>query len=193
VPTIYHRARFEMVGTLRFAHPTIFCERASAIRRATATNQHDGQITSDFQKSCQARKSKIFRLTSRANHRHNSARLTRLRGARERHERAVRCDGRGGRDRRARRKRTVKSCGSGAAVLALSWRECPADDGGKRCPVCSCAVLFAQIARGTAGAASIRSSLRPLFSGGQMKMQSSGDQRREIAKSYSIVITRESG
>src|SRR5215216_6005131 len=30
-----------------------------------------------------------------------------------------------------------------------------------RCPVCSCAVLFAQIARGTAGAASTRSSLRP--------------------------------
>src|SRR5207253_9161717 len=30
------------------------------------------------------------------------------------------------------------------------------------CPVCSCAVLFAQIARETAGAASTRSSLRPL-------------------------------
>src|SRR5215204_1682795 len=35
-----------------------------------------------------------------------------------------------------------------------------------RCPVCSCAVLFAQIARETAGAASTRSSLRPLSSGG---------------------------
>src|SRR5438067_8540107 len=33
-----------------------------------------------------------------------------------------------------------------------------------RCPVCSCAVLFAQIARETAGAASTRSSLRPLTS-----------------------------
>src|SRR3989475_10085822 len=32
------------------------------------------------------------------------------------------------------------------------------------CPVCSCAVLFAQIARETAGAASTRSSLRPLIS-----------------------------
>src|SRR5947199_2531326 len=32
-----------------------------------------------------------------------------------------------------------------------------------RCPVCSCAFLFAQIARETAGAASTRSSLRPLF------------------------------
>src|SRR6266404_1469325 len=36
-----------------------------------------------------------------------------------------------------------------------------------RCPVCSCALLFAQIARETAGAASTRSSLRPLLSGGQ--------------------------
>src|SRR6266576_7345245 len=34
------------------------------------------------------------------------------------------------------------------------------------CPVCSCAFLFAQIARETAGAASTRSSLRPLDSGG---------------------------
>ena len=32
-----------------------------------------------------------------------------------------------------------------------------------RCPVCSCAFLFAQIARETAGAASTRSSLRPLI------------------------------
>src|SRR5438876_43615 len=71
------------------------------------------------------------------------------------------------------------------------WRQvggrCPAGDGGKRavhrgelevsrkaiaqgrpecsrCPVCSCALLFAQIARETAGAASTRSSLRPLIS-----------------------------
>src|SRR5829696_4717334 len=36
-----------------------------------------------------------------------------------------------------------------------------------RCPVCSCAVLFAQIARGTAGAASTRSSLRPLIEEGK--------------------------
>ena len=109
----------------------------------------------------------------------------RMRGARERHERAVRCGGRGGRDGRTRRMRTAKSCGSGAAVLALRRRESPADNGGKRavlreehevsrkaiaqgrpecsrCPVCSCAVLLSQIARGTAGAASTRSSLRPL-------------------------------
>src|SRR5437879_5905298 len=91
------------------------------------------------------------------------------------------------------------------------WRQvggrCPAGDGGKRavhrgeraisrkaiaqgrpecsrCPVCSCALLFTQIARETAGAASTRSSLRPLSSGGQTKMQTSGDQRREIARLY---------
>src|SRR6476620_11260881 len=89
-----------------------------------------------------------------------------MRGARERHERAVRCDGRGWRERRTRRTRTAKSCGSGAAVLALSPREAKLlwGGGGKRavlrgehevsrkaiaqgrpecsrCPVCSCAVF----------------------------------------------------
>src|SRR3954464_7415426 len=59
------------------------------------------------------------------------------------------------------------------------------------CPVCSCALLFAQIARETAGAASTRSSLRPQSSGGQTKMQTSGDQRREKAKSYPLVIASE--
>ena len=84
--------------------------------------------------------------------------------------------------------RTVKSCGSGAAVLALSPGEAkvshetteakepfsgestkqavkPLRREGRDAPpvpVCSCAVLFAQIARETAGAASTRSSLRPL-------------------------------
>jgi hypothetical protein len=115
-----------------------------------------------------------------------------MRGARERHERAVGCGGRRWRARRTRRKRTVKSCGSGAAVLALRPREAKLlrDNGGKRavlreehevsrkaiaqgrpeccrCPVCSCAVLFAQIARGTAGAARTRSSLRPLIGEGK--------------------------
>ena len=104
-------------------------------------------------------------------------------------------------------KRTAKSCGSGAAVLALSPREAKllGDDGGKRavlrgehevsrkaiaqgrpecsrCPVCSCAACYAQIARGTAGAASTRSSLRPLIPGGQTKMQTSGASCRENAK-----------
>src|SRR4029079_4648679 len=110
-----------------------------------------------------------------------------MRDARDRHERAVRCDGRKWRARRTRLTRTAKSCGSGAAVLALSPREAKllGGDGGKRavhrgehevsrkaiaqgrpecsrCPVCSCAVVaMRKIARETAGAASTRSSLRP--------------------------------
>jgi hypothetical protein len=151
---------------------------------------------------------------SHANQIHNSVCLTRLRGARDRHERAVGCDGRGWRARRTRRKRTVKSCGSDAAVLALSPREAKLleGDGGKRavlreehevnrkaiaqgrpecsrCPVCSCAHLFAQIARGTAGAASTRSSLRPLILKRAKRNANSGAMRRENAKSYSVVIT----
>jgi hypothetical protein len=191
VPTIYHRARFLRVGTLSLCPPharrtDLRCAQAQS-RRTTATNQHDRQITSDYPKSCQVWESKIFRFRSNPNQSHNSARLTQSRDARDRHERAVRCGGRGGRDRRARRKRTAKSCGSGAAVLALSSGEAKllAGDGGKRavlrgehevsrkaiaqgrpecsrCPVCSCALLFAQIARETAGAASTRSSLRPV-------------------------------
>src|SRR4029453_6325668 len=43
-----------------------------------------------------------------------------MRDARDRHERAVRCDGRKWRDRRTRRMRTAKSCGPDVAVLAPS-------------------------------------------------------------------------
>src|SRR5438477_12400103 len=65
-------------------------------------------------------------------------------------------------------KRAIRSAGDGGkrAVLreehevsrkaiAQGRPEC------SRCPVCSCASCYAQIARGTAGAASTRSSLRP--------------------------------
>src|SRR5215216_2432108 len=58
-----------------------------------------------------------------------------------------------------------------------------------RCPVCSCAVLFAQIARETAGAASTRSSLRPLFRG-KVIQQTSGAMRRENASTHSVVVIR---
>jgi len=44
-------------------------------------------------KTCSARRAKIFRFRSHANQSHKSARLTRSRGARERHERAVGCGG----------------------------------------------------------------------------------------------------
>ena len=53
--------------------------------------------------------------------------------------------------------------------------------------------LFAQSARETAGAASTRSSLRPLIFGGTAVTQTSGDQRRENTASYSLVVTREGG
>ena len=90
----------------------------------------------------------------------------RMRGARERHERAVGCDGRSWRRRRTRLKRTAKSCGSDVAVLASRSGEAKLlwDNGGKRavlrgehevsrkaiaqgrpecsrCPVCSCALF----------------------------------------------------
>jgi len=68
----------------------------------------DGQIS----KTCRVPRAKIFRFRSDPNHRHNSARLTADEGARERHERAVGCDGRGRRRRRRRPMRTAKSCGS---------------------------------------------------------------------------------
>jgi hypothetical protein len=52
VPTIYHRSRFEMVGTLRFAHPTAYRLICFAHKRhfmqQPATNQHDGQITQNL-------------------------------------------------------------------------------------------------------------------------------------------------
>ena len=58
-----------------------FCELICFARKCNfvpprAANWHDEQITSDFQKSCQARESKIFRFRSHANQSHNSARLT---------------------------------------------------------------------------------------------------------------------
>src|SRR6266702_5170332 len=71
-------------------------------------------------------------------------------------------------------KRAIRSAGDGGkrAVLreehevsrkaiAQGRPEC------SRCPVCSCATCYAQIARETAGAASTRSSLRPLFREGR--------------------------
>jgi len=103
------------------AKQSIFLRTKVRLQLQCDRARRDGQINSDFPKSCQARESKIFRFRIHPNQLHNAARLPRMRGARERHERAVRCDGRGWCDRRARRKRTAKSCGSGAAVLALSF------------------------------------------------------------------------
>ena len=58
-----------------------------------------------------------------------------------------------------------------------------------RCPVCSCAVLFAQIARETAGAASTRSSLRPLIGGQRSYPANLGrNASRDREASYSVVV-----
>jgi hypothetical protein len=90
---------------------------AQAGSRCTdATNWHDGQIS----KKLSSPFCKNIPLNLQAKSATYTVRLTRLRGARDRHERAVRCDGRGRRTGRRRPTRTAKSCGSGAAVLALS-------------------------------------------------------------------------
>ena len=100
MPTMHHLAGVLMVGTLSLCPPhEPGCELICfALKRnfvpSRATNWHDGQITSDFPKSCQARESKIFHFRSHPNQSHNFARLTADEGRSRRHERAVRCGGR---------------------------------------------------------------------------------------------------
>jgi hypothetical protein len=52
VPTIHHRSLWEMVGTLRFAHPTncelICLAHKRNVMGRPATNWHDGQITQNL-------------------------------------------------------------------------------------------------------------------------------------------------
>ena len=62
-----------------------------------------------------------------------------------------------------------------------------------RCPVCSCALLFAQIARETAGAASTRSSLRPLTKRAGSSQANLGRNAPREGKTISAVIVREGG
>src|SRR6476646_2856736 len=203
---------------LAYRPACVFCEPICLARRCNvvpprANNWHDGQITSDFPKSCQARASKIFRFRSHANQSHNSARLmadegrwpsSRTRGemrwtreprltcAAQAYGEVV-CFGRRG----AGVKRAIRSAGDGGkrAVLreehevsrkaiAQGRSECSS------CPVCSCATCYAQTARETAGAASTRSSLRPLFEERANEDANLGRIRREIAASYSVVVTR---
>jgi len=77
-----------------------------------------------FRSSSQARESKIFRFTRRANHHYKLAPSHPMRGAaRDRHERAVGCGGREACERRAQAVRTAKPCGPGAPTLASSSQE----------------------------------------------------------------------
>jgi hypothetical protein len=85
----------------------------------------DGQISSRLCRiESPALRAKIFRFRRRANHRYDSARLTRKRGG----SRSSRTRGgmrwtRGLRKTNAGSSRTAKSCGPGAAVLALSFAD----------------------------------------------------------------------
>ena len=155
---------------------------------ATYAPPRKNHLSGKSAKTCPVPRAKIFRFRSHPNHRHNSAVSRRMRGARA----SSRTRGEMRWTRESRRRVRPDAYGEvvwfgrrGAGVK--SWRsDASRDDGGKRavlreehevsrkaiaqgrpecsrCPVCSCAVLFAQIARETAGAASTRSSLRPLF------------------------------
>ncbi|CAN7487452.1 hypothetical protein LJR220_004424 [Bradyrhizobium sp. LjRoot220] len=53
--------------------------------------------------------------------------------------------------------------------------------------------ILMHIAHEIAGAARMRHSLRPLFSGAGSFQQTSGAMRREIVNAYSVVVTRECG
>src|SRR5438552_4063403 len=149
-------------------------------------------------KTCPALRAKIFCFRSHANHAHNSACLT----ADEGRWPSSRTRGEMRWTRELRLTCVARAYGevvwfgrrgAGATFHGISW-----SSGGKRavlreehevsrkaiaqgrpecsrCPVCSCAVLFAQIARVTAGAASTRSSLRPLFPRGQTRCKPRAD------------------
>src|SRR2546421_9358972 len=69
-------------------------------------------------------------------------------------------------------------------VIAQGRPECSS------CPVCSCAFLFAQIARGTAGAASTRSSLRPSVSRRANEIANLGPSASRECETASAVIAR---
>src|SRR3989442_10279368 len=112
----------------------------------------------------------------------------------------MRCDGRfcsGAQARTNERRRTAKSCGPGAATLALSlWSNSqvtvttsPLHRGERdisrkaiaqgmsecfRSPVCSCAPTVQFLAHETAGAARTRHSLRPLFEGEDKEFEKLG-------------------
>ena len=85
MPTIYPRSSRKLVGTALRALPTLrscvlrtdLLAAQAQIPCTSATNQHDGQITSDFPKSRQALRAKIFRFRIYPNQPHNSVRLTR--------------------------------------------------------------------------------------------------------------------
>jgi len=99
-------------------HPSYVSALAVTDGATAAAKQPDGQILAGDV-------GQISDLTPRVSRQ--------MRGDRDRHERAVGCGGRELRGRRARMKRTAKSCGPDAAVLASSRAgSFLSGDGGKR-------------------------------------------------------------
>src|SRR5712671_746306 len=181
-----------------------------------AANQPDGQIISDFPKSCQAPKSKIFPFAPDPNQFTDSHRLVPTRGADRASSRNAGRDAvdaaASGEQQRAGRmtpKRTAKSCGSDAPMLASSLREeaqatvsnKPGHRGEREVsrktiargmpgrsgePVVTMLVCLFFITHEAAGASCARHSLRPLFSGGANIRKTSGASRRENADAYPL-------
>ena len=136
-PSIFFAIIERVANGYGLLHGACHSARIRATRWLAMTKLHlrCGKATrrANHPKVCPALRAKTFRLTCRANQRHNSARLTQSRGGSDRHERAVGCGGRELRGRRARMKRTAKSCGPDAAVLASNTqKQASAYDGGKR-------------------------------------------------------------
>src|SRR5436190_10670872 len=89
-----------------------------------------GQITSDFRKTCQAPKRKIFRFIRNPNQDYIHFHPVPTRGALAIVTNVGRgCGGRESCDRRARLKRTAKTCGPDVAVLASMHLEATASQG----------------------------------------------------------------
>jgi hypothetical protein len=121
-PAWRSRRPFRRVGTLRVPtlYPRLCCWWACRalptrlVRRGhfTCRANHLNPVQSLLQKYSASAAGQISRITPPVSRQ--------MRDARDRHERAVRCDGRRWRARRTRLKRTAKSCGADAAVLAPS-------------------------------------------------------------------------
>ena len=96
MPTIHHRSRFPMVGTLRFAHPTDWLELICfASKRNLDAQLRPIGTTGKSPKTCPVLFAKIFRFTFSTQITGITPPVSRqMRGVGHRHERAVRCDGR---------------------------------------------------------------------------------------------------
>src|SRR2546430_5175763 len=184
------------------------CARSGNFIETDRPDLSVGRITSDLPKSCQAPKSKIFCFTIL------EIRTITSPVPRPQEGRIMIVTTRGARDVMdalasgtvfvpdETPRRTAKSCGPDAAMLASSlWSNPqvtvankPAHRGERdisrktiaqgmsecfRCPVCSCAPTVQFLAHETAGAARTRHSLRPRFSREATVMHNSGKSCRE--------------